>query len=137
MKKIGDRFFDCRPKKWSSGAAGFDLVCAKGFFLYPHETVRIPAGVALEIPEGLCGVVYPRSSAAAKGFLIVPTIVDSDYRGEVHVVVTNSTSKTISIHEGSRIAQIKFERVEAAEIVEVESLGATERGGKGFGSTGE
>ena len=80
------------PTQGTKSAAGFDLYYAgdNHTFIPQHDTIRLETGIAFEIPEGYCGVVYSRSSTALKGLAITPLVVDSDYRGEVFVTVRNT-----------------------------------------------
>ena len=79
------------PWRGTADAAGLDLFCTKSTVIPQGETVKIPTGLAMEIPKGYCGVVYSRSSSAVSGLIITPLIVDADYRGEIMVIVRNGT----------------------------------------------
>lgn len=133
------------PTRGTTGAAGYDLYASRNCIINPGETVRVPLGIAMEIPEGYCGVVYSRSSVALLGLTITPLIIDSDYRGEVCVVVQNTGFKVGGepsycwVNPGDRIAQLRIERAnpEFMEIVETDELSTTDRGDKGWGSTGK
>jgi dUTP pyrophosphatase len=99
----------------------------------------VPTGFALELPEGYEAQVRPRSGLALKHGVTVlnsPGTVDSDYRGEVMVLLVNHGSVPFTISRGDRIAQLVIAPVTQVEIVSVEALGATDRGPGGFGSTG-
>lgn len=133
------------PARGTDGAAGYDLYASCACHINPGETKKVPLGIAMEIPEGYCGVVYSRSSTALKGLTITPLIIDSDYRGEVCVVVQNTGFNVDGVPTyyrvlpGDRIAQLRIERAnpEFMEIVEADELSATDRGDKGWGSTGK
>jgi dUTP pyrophosphatase len=129
------------PEKQSAGAAGFDIyACTDGpLTLSPLERAAVPAGFALEIPPGYEGQVRPRSGLAKNTGLTVlnaPGTIDSDYRGEIAVMVINLGKENVAIKNGDRIAQIVFSPVMDAVMNAADDLSATERGGKGFGSTG-
>lgn len=99
----------------------------------------VSTGLALEIPPGYEGQVRPRSGLAAREGVTVlnaPGTIDSDYRGEVKVILINHGADPVSISDGDRVAQLVFARVEQTELEEVESLERTHRGEGGFGSTG-
>jgi len=100
----------------------------------------VPTGFALELPEGYEAQVRPRSGLALKHgvtLLNTPGTIDADYRGEVMVLLINHGSEKLTIRRGDRIAQLVIAPVNHVEIVAVETLGATERGPGGFGSTGQ
>lgn len=126
------------PAKGTEDAAGYDLFsCADGF-IGGSEVARIPTGIALEIPNGYCGVVYSRSSTVCKGLIITPLLIDSDYRGEIFIVVSRPFfgAEKYEIKKGDRIAQLRIEKVEAIDFEEVKTLSETSRGVGAFGSTG-
>jgi dUTP pyrophosphatase len=129
------------PSSASPGSAGFDLRAAilEELVLRPGERLLVPTGLVLEIPRGWEGQVRPRSGLALKhgiGILNSPGTIDSDYRGEVGVILVNLGEAPFSLQRGDRIAQLVFSRVEPVEWEEVETLGESSRGGGGFGSTG-
>ena len=107
--------------------------------LKPLERTLIKTGIFLEIPNGYECQVRPRSGLALKKGLTVlnsPGTIDSDYRGEIGVILINLSSEDVVIEDGERIAQLVFSKVEHAQWVEVKALNETERGAGGFGSTG-
>jgi dUTP pyrophosphatase len=125
----------------SSGAAGLDLASAAGepITLEGGARVAIPTGLALEIPSGFEGQVRPRSGLArAFGITLAnaPGTIDSDYRGEIVVLLVNLGQKAHIIAPGDRIAQLVIAPVVSAVLEEVSELGGTERGSGGFGHTG-
>ena len=126
------------PVQGTVDAAGFDLFCTKTVIIENGETVKIPTGIAMEIPQGYCGVVYSRSSSALKNLVITPLIVDADYRGEIMIIVKHvcEMNDWREIKAGDRIAQIKIEKLEPTEFEWAEELNQTERGAGGYGSTG-
>lgn len=126
--------------KATSGSACVDLPAAifDSVEISTGETVVIPCGFKMEVPEGYVAKVYSRSGLASKGVLVTnsPGIIDSDYRGEVKVILTNFSKKLVIIDRGNRIAQMNIEKTIDFELVEVDELSDTERGEDGFGSTG-
>ena len=131
------------PARQSSQAAGLDLCAALApdapVTLRPGERALVPTGFAVELPTGFEGQVRPRSGLALKHGLTVlnaPGTVDSDYRGEIGVVLVNLGQAAVTISRGERIAQFVVARVEHVEVVECPDLEGTSRGEKGFGSTG-
>lgn len=129
------------PEYKSVGAAGCD-VCAflsEPFVLEPGEYAAIPTGLSMEIPVGFEVQVRPRSGLAAKNGITVlnsPGTIDSDYRGEVKIILINHGNSPFAINNGDRIAQLVIASVSSAIFVEVDSLSETDRGQGGFGSTG-
>jgi dUTP pyrophosphatase len=131
------------PEYATAGAAGMDLVAAvpadQPLRLLPRARAAVPTGLLLAIPQGFEGQVRPRSGLALKNGITVlnaPGTIDSDYRGEVKVILLNASEETFEITRGMRIAQIVFARVEQVALREVSSLDETARGSDGFGSTG-
>ena len=118
-----------------------DLTAAVGseVSIQPSETVLIPTALSVELPEGFEAQVRPRSGLAIKhqiGMLNSPGTIDSDYRGEVKVIMTNFGKQPFVVRRGDRIAQMVIQRYARVEWVEVENLEETARGGGGFGHTG-
>jgi dUTP pyrophosphatase len=129
------------PAYQSEGAAGIDLLAAveKVLTLKPGKRALVPTGLVLELPRGLEAQVRPRSGLAFKHGITVlnsPGTIDSDYRGEVQVLLINLGDKVFSIARGERIAQLVIQRVERAELSEAVKITTTHRGAGGFGSTG-
>jgi dUTP pyrophosphatase len=107
--------------------------------LAPGERRLVPTGLAVEIPPGCEGQVRPRSGLAVRhgvGMVNAPGTIDSDYRGEIGVLLVNHGQVPVSFARGERIAQLVIAPVVQAELVLVDALSATDRGGGGFGSTG-
>jgi dUTP pyrophosphatase len=122
----------------TAGAAGMDLYAAGEVFLWPGTRRTIGTGVYMEIPPGYEGQIRPRSGLAKNfGISVVnsPGTIDSDYRGEISIILINHGEDTWRCSAGERIAQMVIAPVARAEIVEVEELGKTERDAGGFGST--
>lgn len=124
------------PTRGTDGAAGFDLYCMRSTVIEKGETVKLPTGLAMEIPDGYCGVIYSRSSSAVNGLIITPLIVDCDFRGEVMVIVKNGTDGLFEVKAGHRIAQIKIEKLNPTVFKWTDELSETARGTGGYGSTG-
>ena len=107
--------------------------------LGPGERAIVPTGVAAAVPAGHAGLVVPRSGLAAEfgiGVVNAPGLIDSGYRGEIKVILVNHGQEPFAAERGDRIAQLVVVPVAGVEVVEVESLEETERGGGGFGSSG-
>lgn len=129
------------PSYASSGAAGADLRAAVEVDLEiaPGDRAAVPTGLILEIPAGWEGQVRPRSGLAIRHGLTVvnaPGTVDSDYRGELKVLLVNLGSEVVTIHRGDRIAQLVVTPAPQSTFIEAENLATTDRGDGGFGSTG-
>ena len=129
------------PSYQTPGSAGLDLHAAlqQPLTLAPGARELLPTGLALAIPRGFEGQVRPRSGLALKyGLSLVnaPGTIDSDYRGEVKVIVINHGTEAVTIRPLDRIAQLVIARFERAELQQVEVLDQTERGAGGYGSTG-
>jgi len=132
------------PIRASPGSSGYDLRAAidEERILAPGERTLVPTGLFLEIPPGWEGQVRPRSGLALHfgvGILNAPGTLDSDYRGEVGVILVNWGAAPFTVRRGDRIAQLVFARVDDVEWQEVEELGGfdeSDRGSGGFGSTG-
>lgn len=127
------------PRYATLGAAGMDVLSAEDVVLAPSARQAVATGLAMAIPEGYEIQVRPRSGLALKHGIAVantPGTIDSDYRGELKVILMNLGAETFEIHRGDRIAQLVLAPVVQAGWVEVEELDETERGSGGFGSTG-
>ena len=127
------------PRYETAGAAGLDLRADEPFSLAPGERRLVPTGLALEIPAGYEGQVRPRSGLAVRhGIALVnaPGTIDSDYRGEVQVVLVNLGQAPVAFDRGDRIAQLVVAPVTRVTLEVVDDLSSTDRGAGGFGSTG-
>lgn len=129
------------PSLGTPYAAGADLraICDNDVTLAPNETVLMHTGIAMEIPEGLVGLVYARSGLASKRGLAPANcvgVIDSDYRGEIMVALHNHSGEPQTIAHGERIAQLVIAPYISAEFIETKTLSDTDRGQGGFGSTG-
>lgn len=129
------------PSYATEGSAGMDICAAVegDVEIQPDETVLIPTGFIIELPQGHEAQIRPRSGLAIKhniGILNSPGTIDSDYRGEVKIILTNFGKKPYIIHRGDRIAQMIVSRYERVQWKESSSLAESVRGEGGFGHTG-
>jgi len=129
------------PKYQTSGSAGMDLLAAvsQNVVIEPGEAKLIPTGLSIAMPSGYNAEIRSRSGLALKNQVIVlnsPGTIDSDYRGEVQVILMNLGKERFVVERGMRIAQMIISRYEIAEIKVVEELPDTVRDSGGFGSTG-
>ncbi|MDR1904335.1 MAG: dUTP diphosphatase [Treponema sp.] len=129
------------PRYESEGAAGLDLraFLDEPLIIPPLGRRRVPTGLMLEIPRGFEGQVRPRSGLAFRQGITVlnaPGTIDSDYRGELEVLLINLGAEPFTVHDGDRIAQLVIAPVCRASVVEKYTLSETGRGAGGFGSTG-
>ena len=130
------------PDYATEGAAGCDLRAAvtEPLTIQPGSRALVPTGIALAIPEGFEGQVRMRSGLAIRSGLALlnaPGTIDSDYRGEVKVILANLGSEPVTLSRGERIAQLVFAPVARARLTPVQTLEATTRDEGGFGSTGK
>jgi dUTP pyrophosphatase len=128
------------PERATDGSAGYDVRSADpDFVLAPGERRLVGTGLALAVPPGFEIQVRPRSGMALRYGVTIPNspgTIDSDYRGELRVIIQNGGTQPVPIARGERIAQLVFARYEAPALLEVPSLDDTQRGAGGFGSTG-
>lgn len=127
------------PSYATSGAAGMDLRASEDVVLGAGERLAVPTGLVVALPEGYEGQVRCRSGLALRhGLSLVNGVgtIDSDYRGEVKVLMVNLGSETVTLKRGERVAQMVVVAVERVELEESENLSETSRGSGGFGSTG-
>ena len=125
----------------SAQAAGLDLAAAMDWplTLFPHARAAIGTGIAIALPAGYEAQIRPRSGLALRyGITLLnsPGTIDADYRGEIRVILVNLGTEPVSIRPGDRIAQMVIAPVSRVDLVEVETLDETQRGGGGFGHTG-
>ncbi|MBQ3402854.1 MAG: dUTP diphosphatase [Synergistaceae bacterium] len=127
------------PEYATPGSAGVDLCSMKYCMIKPNEMALISTGIYLEIPEGYEGQIRPRSGLAMDSRIIIPNspgTIDSDYRGEIRVLLLNMGDEPFTLRFGDRIAQLVFMPIARAKFTEVKELTPTKRGTGGFGSTG-
>ena len=140
MKKLKEKA--CIPSYGSAQAAGADLYACldSDITIEPGQTVFVPTGLSMALPEGTVGLIYARSGLACKQDLAPANkvgVIDSDYRGEFIVALHNHGKEMRQIHHGDRIAQLVITPVLTPGFTEVSSLDETGRGTGGFGSTGK
>lgn len=127
------------PTRAHDTDAGFDLYSPIGVNISVGATVTIPTKLAISLPENTVGLIYPRSSLGTRhGIVLANTVgvIDSGYRGEIMLVVTNHGDRPYTIHTGDRVAQLIVTPHYAPDVIEVADLEASDRGTGGFGSTG-
>lgn len=128
------------PHYETSGSAGMDVRTVEAGILKPLERKIFKTGLFIELPEGTEAQVRPRSGLAAKQGITVlnsPGTIDSDYRGEIGVILVNLSNDEVSIEVGERVAQLVFAKHESARWINVQKLQPTKRGDGGYGSTGK
>ncbi len=130
-----------RPEYATDGSAGMDLtaVMEQPVVLKVGGRAMIPTGIAMQIPQGYGGFIFPRSGLAYKKGISMANcvgVIDSDYTGEIKVVLHNISGHDYTVNPGDRVAQLVFLPVPQAELEEVDELEETRRGSGGFGSTG-
>ncbi|MBQ0156593.1 MAG: dUTP diphosphatase [Bacteroidales bacterium] len=144
IKRIGNSADDSKrelPKYATSGSAGFDLCASisEPVVIAPGERRLIQTGISIALPVGFEAQVRPRSGLALKHGITVlntPGTIDSDYRGEIGVILINHSNVDFTVNDGDRIAQMVVARYETVSWKEVNELSDTERGAGGFGHTG-
>ena len=128
------------PAYAREGDAGLDLYAVETVTLSPGARAAVGTGIAVAIPAGCAGFVLPRSGLALRhglSLLNTPGLIDAGYRGEIRVLLVNhDLAESVTVKRGDRVAQLVVQRVEAAELIEVETLPPSARGTGGFGSTG-
>ncbi len=142
IKRLDNQYSDLPlPTYQTPGSAGMDIYAAieEPITIFPHQTVLIPTSIAMALPDGFEAQVRSRSGLAARFgvfALNAPGTIDSDYRGEIKIILANFGNEPFVVNRGDRIAQIVIARYEKAEFQLVEELPHTSRSDGGFGSTG-
>ncbi len=136
VKRIGNTRLPL-PEQHHVGDAGFDLRSTKDVVMRGGDQHIIPCGFAFEIPINYVGIIKDRSSMAKKGLYVGGGIIDSTYRGQVHVMIRNDGNNLMRIDIGDKIAQMLILSCVVGQCVEVDKLPETDRSDNGFGSTGE
>ena len=141
IKKLNNNSFDL-PKYQTEGSVGMDLSAfiENDILVKPNERELIPTGIAVSLPQTIEGQVRPRSGLSLKYGITVlnsPGTIDSDYRGEIKVILINHGNEDFLIKNNDRIAQLVFNEVVKVSFKEVKDLDQTSRDQKGFGSTGK
>ncbi len=125
------------PEYSTPGAAGADLRASEAAVIAPGGRAAVPTALRLQLPPGHVALVWPRSGLAVRhGIDTLAGVIDSDYRGELKVVLVNHGDQPFTIAAGDRVAQLLVQLVERARLVPVPSVEDTDRGRAGFGSTG-
>lgn len=124
------------PVKSHLPDVGLDIFTPKEFWIRPLETITVGLELAVSIPEGFAGMLVPRSSITEKGLIIQTAVIDPDYTGEIHLIVTNCSNEVQHVKEGQRVCSLVVYSVLNARIEEVEEMTETERNTKGLGSSG-
>lgn len=129
------------PTRGSRGSAGYDLYAdiTDSVVIYPHETIKIPTGIAIALPQNTYGAIYARSGLATKHGIAPANkvgVIDQDYRGEIIVALHNHSNTPYTLYPVDRIAQLLVCPYVPVELAQVDELDATERAAGGFGSTG-
>jgi len=143
IQRVTDKFTDIPlPQYATTGSSGMDLRAAvdEEVVIEPGKTAMIPTNISVEIPEGYEIQVRPRSGLAAKhgiGVLNSPGTIDSDYRGEIKVILFNFGGDAFKVNSGERIAQMILSKIYKMEIKESDQLADSKRGSGGFGHTGK
>ena len=140
IKKLSTHAFI--PTKGSENAAGYDLYSPCDIILAPkqNEIIWTDIAMCLPLPEyftGLYGQILGRSSLSQNGILVMPGVIDADYRGNIGIHLYNLTDQFYFIHKGDRIAQIIIQCIYLTNLLETRNLPQTKRGKAGFGSTGK
>lgn len=126
------------PKRAHSDDAGLDLFGLEDVILSPREGKVARTGIAIALPKGYVGLVADRSSLAKKGVKTAGGVIDAGYRGEIHIVLWNTSGEPIQLKAGERIAQLLIFPIATPSVKEVKEFDhETDRGAKGFGSTGK
>jgi len=125
------------PTRAHPDDAGLDLYSLENVSLTPTQGQVVKTGIAVELPPRHVGMVADRSSLAKKGIKTAGGIIDAGYRGEIHIVLWNISQETVHLQKGERIAQLLIVPIATPAVREAESLDETQRGIKGFGSTGK
>lgn len=104
--------------------------------LAPNDVRQVPTGIALQLPKGFGALVHDRSGLATSGITTLGGVIDSGYRGEIRVIMANVGHQSVEIKEGDRVCQMRLVKLLQAQFIETDELADTQRGRKGFGSTG-
>lgn len=123
-----------KPDRAHYNDAGADVFVLDTYLIEKHNTIKIPLGFGLEIPDGYMGCIYPKSGLSSNGIIANLSPIDSGYRGEIHAIVTNTTDDARYIEKGQKIGQLVITPVILTEFVEELN---NDRGEGAFGSTGK
>jgi dUTP pyrophosphatase len=126
------------PTKANLNDAGFDLYSIIDTVIPPKQRKTVRTGIAIQMPDHLAGLIWPRSGLSVKqGIDVLAGVVDSGYRGEIMVCLYNTSDEVVGINTGDRIAQIIFQEVPRVTMEVHDTLGSSQRGDNGFGSSGK
>jgi dUTP pyrophosphatase len=124
------------PTRGSEGAAGYDLYSAQDVIIPASTRFLISTELSILVPKGTYGRIAPRSGLSLKGIDVGAGVIDSDYTGEVKILLINNGINDFNVKKKDRVAQLILEKIEVLEIEAIKSIETTERGESGFGSTG-
>lgn len=126
------------PNYAHQGDAGMDMYASEDVHIKKGERMKVPTGIAMEIPVGYVGLVWDKSGLSMNhGLKTLGGVIDAGYRGEIIIGIANLSNEDYTIEKGHKVAQMLIQKIEAPTIEEVEELGDSHRGEKGFGSTGK
>ncbi|AGE56352.1 dUTP pyrophosphatase [Paramecium bursaria Chlorella virus NE-JV-1] len=126
------------PVRATIGSAGYDLSSSVDILVPALGRIPVPTGLAIVVPENTYGMIASRSGNAKKyGIGVLTGTIDSDYRGEVFVLLFNTSERDFIINKGDRVAQLILSKIETPDVAEIIDIGETDRGEGGFGSTGK
>lgn len=125
------------PKKSHLPDSGLDCFMPESFSLKPFETKTIGLGFGIQVPEGFAGMLVPRSSIAEQGLIIQTSIIDPDYTGEIHLIITNCNNRIVNIDKNQRVCSLVIYNVLNVRLDMVYEFEKTERGSNGLGSSGK
>lgn len=131
--KLIDFGYKVAPHRAHENDAGADVFSPIKTVVYPHETVKIPLGFGIELPDGYAAYIFPRSGLSSKGIVCELPPIDSGYRGEVHAIVSNLSDDTYQVEVGDRVGQLVVMPVVIADFIDYNIV---ERGDSAFASTG-
>ena len=123
-----------KPHRAHENDAGADVYAPVKTVVYPHETIKVPLGFGIELPDGYAAYIFPRSGLASKGIVCELPPIDSGYRGEIHAIVSNLSDRPYQIEVGDRIGQLVVMPVVIADFIDYD---IKERGAGAFASTGK
>lgn len=132
--KVIDYGYEKLPLRAHANDAGADVYALKDTWIWPDETVKIPLGLGLVLPDGYMACIYPRSGLSAKGIVCELPPIDSGYRGEIHAIVSNMSTTKYLVKAGDRIGQLVITPCVIADFITDD---IEERGNNAFGSTGK
>lgn len=125
------------PRKSHLPDSGLDCFMPNSFTLQPFETKTIGLGIGIQVPEGFAGMLVPRSSIAAKGLIIQTAIIDPDYTGEIHLIITNCSNNVVNVDKDQRLCSLVIYNVLNVRLDITDEFIHTERDSQGLGSTGK